>query len=482
MTSSQLRFRRAVVIGSSMTGLMNARVLSEHFEQVVVLERDVLPNGPEPRKGVPQGRHIHVVLESGKKVLESLFPGLFQQMRQEGAEVIDMGRDFAWHHFGVWRPRYMSGIEMVLCTRVFLDWHVLRRVRELPNVTLREGCSVEGLLTDASGGRVTGVRVTGPEGAELLEADLVVDASGRGSHVPRWLEALGHGRPEEEQVGIDLAYTTRLYERPESEVGAWKMLIEYPRPPDSCRSGFISHVEGGRWIVSLNSYFGDSAPRDDASFLEFARSLPRPELYEALRKARPLTEPVTHRIPSSRWLHYERMEHLPDGLAITGDSVCSFNPIFAQGISVASKGVQLLAECLREHAARSPGDIRGLSVRFQRRLPDVIRVPWFLATTLDLQYPQARGTRVFGLGLLQWYVARFMEATSLEPRLYHQLNQVLHLKSGLGALLQPSVALRVLAYGLKSFFVPLSRRANVDIFPPPPEHALPPGRELLKAV
>ncbi len=468
MNNTPSRPRRAVVIGSSMAGLMNARVLSEHFEHVTVVERDKLPDGPEPRKGVPQARHIHVVLESGKQTLEALFPGLFEDMRREGAEVIDMGRDFAWFHYGIWRPRYVSGIEMVLCTRVFLDWHVARRVRALPNVTLREGCSVEGFVMDASGERVTGVRVKGPQGEEALEADLVVDAGGRGSHVPKWLEALGYGRPEEEAVGIDLAYTTRLYQPPPEARPDWKMMIEYPRAPETRRGGFISQVEGGRWVVSLNSYFGDATPTDDASFLDFARSLPRPELHQALLGATPLTDPVTHRIPSSRWLHYERMARFPEGLVVTGDSVCSFNPIFGQGISVASLGVKLLGECLREQAARSPGDLRGLARRFQQRLPSVIRVPWFLAATLDLKYPQARGSRRVGLGLLHWYVGRLLEATSLDSGVYHQLNQVLHLKRGLDGLLQPAVSLPVLAYGLKSFFVPLARRANVDVFPPGP--------------
>lgn len=466
MESRHRRFGRAVVIGGSMAGLVNARVLSEAFEQVVVLERDALPQGPQAHKGVPQARHVHVVLESGKQALEALFPGLFARMRAEGAEVIDMGRDFAWFHFGVWRPRYVSGIEMVLCTRPFLDWCVRREVLALPNVTLREGCAVEGLCTDASRGRVTGVRVKGPQGEETLEADLVVDASGRGSHVPQWLQALGYGRPEEEQVGIDLAYTSRLYAQP-AEARAWKMLIEYPRPPESCRSGFISEVEDGKWMVSVNSYFGDETPTDDRSFLEFARSLPRPEIYEALRHARPLTEPVTHRIHSSRWLHYERMR-LPEGLLVTGDSVCAFNPVFAQGISVACLAARLLQDCLRQQAARSPGDVTGLARRFQRKLPGLIRLPWFLAATLDLQYPQATGARPAGLRLVQWYVGRLLECTSLDAAVYHQLNQVLHLKRGLGALLRPSVALKVLAYGLKSLFVPLPQRANTEVLPPSP--------------
>ncbi|MGZ3458715.1 MAG: FAD-dependent oxidoreductase, partial [Archangium sp.] len=421
------------------------------------------------RKGVPQGRHVHAVLDTGRRVLDELFPGMLQRMQAEGAEVIDTGRDFAWHHFGVWKQRYTSGISVFLCTRVFLEWHLHGRVAALPNVELRENSSVEKLLTDAAKQRVTGVGVKGPAGEESLQADLVVDASGRGSRAPQWLEAMGHGRPEEEQVMIDLAYTTRLYERPASAQRGWNLLIQYPCPPSSWRAGFISNVEGGRWIVSLNGYFGDHAPTDPNGFLEFARSLPRPDLYHFIQDAKPLSEPVIHKVKSTRWLHYERMSGFPEGFVVLGDAVCALNPIFGQGMTVACLGARLLQDCLREQARRSPGDLQGLAERFRQRLPGVIRLPWFLTSTLDLQYPQATGRRLPGLGLVHWYIRRLLERTSRDAAVYHQLNRVLHLEAGLGAILQPSVALPVLGYGLQALITPLAERANTDILPPAPE-------------
>ncbi|WP_343211115.1 FAD-dependent oxidoreductase [Archangium violaceum] len=238
-------FGRAVVIGSSMAGLLSARVLADHFEKVILLERDHRPEGPQPRKGVPQGPHIHVLLDTGRRLLDGFFPGLFQDLREQGAELIDSSGDLAWHHFDVWKARYTSGIPLLLCTRTFLEWNVLRRVLALPNVELREGCSAERLLTDPARQRITGVQLKGPSGEEPLEAALVVDASGRGSRAPQWLEALGYGRPEEEQVGVDLAYTSRLYARPASFQGEWSALMQYPCPPSTWRAGFISNVEGG---------------------------------------------------------------------------------------------------------------------------------------------------------------------------------------------------------------------------------------------
>ena len=462
-------FGTAVVIGSSMAGLLSARVLADHFDRVLLLERDRRPGGPVPRKGVPQGPHIHVMLDTGRRLLDGLFPGLMQHLEEQGAELVDSSRDVAWHHFDVWKTRYTSGIPLLLCTRTFLEWHVLRRVLALPNVELHEGCSVEGLLTDPSGRSVTGVRLKAPEGETPLQADLVVDASGRGSRAPQWLEALGFGRPEEEQVRVDLAYTSRLYEPPARFQGEWKALMQYPNPPSNWRTGFISAVEGGRWLVTLNGYFGDHAPTEPEGFLEFARSLPQPELHAWLRDAKPLGPITLHKVKESRWRHYEQLPRFPEGLVLLGDAVCAFNPVFGQGMSVASLGAELLQACLGEQVRRSPGRMEGLAQRFRKRLPEAIRLPWFMSTSMDLYYPQATGRRRPGLGLLHWYIRRMLERASRDAAVHHQFNRLLHLRSGLGAVLQPSVALPVLAHGARALFVPLRERANTDTLPTLPE-------------
>ncbi|WNG38410.1 hypothetical protein F0U61_35580 [Archangium violaceum] len=464
-SSARRRYGHAVVIGSSMAGLVNARVLADHFEKVTVLERDERPAGPEPRKGAPQGQHVHLLLEAGKRVLEELFPGLTRETQGSGMNVIDSSRDMAWQHFGVWKVRVPSGIESVLCTRPYLEWSVFQRVKALPQVEIRENVTVEALCTDAEKTRITGVKVKGPGGEETLEADLLVDASGRGSRSPRWLEELGYGRPEEEKIGIDLAYTSRLYKRPAGFQDDWKLLVQYPRAPEGWRAGFISHVEGDRWIVSVNGYFGDHAPTDDKGFLEFARSLPRPGLYDYIQDAEPLTAPVTHKIPTSRWLHYERLPRFPERLIVTGDAVCAFNPIFGQGMTTASLGAKLLGELLTGKEPHTPGDLNGVSEQFRRKLPGIIRIPWFMTSVMDMHYPQATGTRPPGVGILHWFFGRLIELTSVDANVYHQFLRVLHMRDGLESLLQPGMALPLLAYGAKSLFVPLAERANVHRMP-----------------
>ncbi|MDY7228508.1 NAD(P)/FAD-dependent oxidoreductase [Hyalangium rubrum] len=465
---SEKRFGRVIVIGGSMAGLLGARVLSDHFEQVIILERDPEPNGPEARKGVPQGRHAHGLLDAGLHVLETLFPGLMREMYSEGAERMDMGRDAAWYTAGSWKTRYISGIELILCTRTWLEWKVRGRVAALPQVELRSSCAVEGLITDPAHTRVMGVRFKTPEGEETLMADLVVDAGGRGSRAASWLEALGYGKPEEEEIRLRLAYTSRFFEPPPNYRGDWKMMAMFPRAPEQSRGGFIARVEGGRWLVTLHGYFGDDPPRDDKGFLEFARSLPQPDIYEAIRDAKPLTEAVVHKIPSSRMLHYERMENFPEAFVLLGDSVCALNPVYGQGMTVCSLSAQLLGQTLVEHKRASPGTMQGLSRRFQRKLSQLLSIPWMMGTTMDLKYPQAQGQRFPGLGLLHWAFGTLIDLTSVSTLACRQFYEVMHMRRGMAALLRPDLLAAFAAYGLKSLFVPLPRRANVDTLPRAP--------------
>lgn len=474
MQSNERGAGHAIVIGGSMAGLLSARVLSEQFEKVIVLERDPLPAGPEARKSAPQGRHIHALLETGVNILDGLFPGMLQELEREGADLIDMARDAAWLQSGSWKVRFEGGPRSILVSRPFLEWKVRGQVSALPNVEVWQGHGVEELLMDAARTRVTGVKVKGPDGERVLEGGLVVDTSGRGSRAPQWLETLGYGRPEEEQVGIDVGYTSRLYERP-AGFDEWKILAVSGRAPAARRSGFIANVEGGRWIVSLNGYFGDHAPTDEAGFLEFARGMPSPHIYEYIRHAKPLTAPVSHKVPTSRWLHYEKMARFPEGFVLLGDTVCALNPVFGQGMTVACMGAKLLGE----HVARartSPGGLyQGLARHFQKDLGKIVGLCWFLTTTMDLAYPETRGKRPFGLKAVQWSVQNMIDLTSLDAKSCHAFYEVLHMRKGMEGLLQPGFVAALMAYNLKSLLVPREQRANLTTLPPAPGGRTPPA-------
>ncbi|HYO53901.1 NAD(P)/FAD-dependent oxidoreductase, partial [Archangium sp.] len=223
-----------------------------------------------------------------------------------------------------------------------------------------------------------------------------------------------------------------------------------------------------RWIVSLNGYFGDHAPTDDEGFLEFARKMPTPHLYEYIRNAKPLTPAVSHRIPTSRWVHYEKMARFPEGFVLLGDTVCALNPVFGQGMTVIGLGAKMLGE----HVARartSPGGLhQGLSRGFQKELSKLIGLCWFLTTTMDLAYPEARGKRPFGLKAVQWSVMNMIDLTSLDAKCCHAFYEVLHMRKGLEGLLQPEFVAALLTYNLKSLVVPREKRANLTTLPPAP--------------
>jgi 2-polyprenyl-6-methoxyphenol hydroxylase-like FAD-dependent oxidoreductase len=178
-TSNRNR-NRVVVIGGSMAGLLATRVLADHYEQVILVERDNFPPPGEQRRGVPQGRHTHGLLASGRQVLDRLFPGISDQLTQNGAVEGDIVRDSRWFMEGACLSRPESGLNGLLMSRPLLEGAVRTRVLSLPNVTTRQNCDVEGLAATPDNRCVTGVKTDG----QVVPADLVVDASGRGSHAP----------------------------------------------------------------------------------------------------------------------------------------------------------------------------------------------------------------------------------------------------------------------------------------------------------
>ena len=247
-----------------MAGLVAARVLADHFERVSVIERDRASAEPEARKGVPQGRHIHVLLESGARVLARQFPGLFDELARNGVPSFDSSRDVRWFHHGVWKQRFASGLVMRSASRPLLEACVRERVAARPELHFIEGNEAAALSMDEDRRRVNGVRL-GREG-EVLAADLVVDASGRGSRTPQWLRELGLPEPEESRVDIRLGYASRIFRIPPDPARDWQMLAVYAQAPRSTRYAVVFPLEGDRWIVTLAGCLEDYPPGDESGF------------------------------------------------------------------------------------------------------------------------------------------------------------------------------------------------------------------------
>lgn len=435
----------AVVVGGSITGLLAARVLSHHFATVTVIERDHFPTGPEWRKGTPQARHVHVLLKQGERILDRYFPDLLADLRVAGADRVDMAGETRWFHFGGWKARFDSGMDMSCQSRGFLEWKIRSHLERQHNVRILEGHDVTGF--QRVGQRLVGVRISarGEDATDReLSADLVVDASGRGTRTPQWLEQLGFTAPPVTEVGVDVGYASRFYRRPRRPPTDWKVLLIYPKPLGT-RLGVIIPVEGDRWMVTLVGWFGDHPAADEAGFSEFMQSLPVPDLYLAIRDAEPASPIAVHKFPSNLRRHYERVRTMPEGLIVIGDALCSFNPIYGQGMTTGSMAAVTLDEHLaaqrRRHGA---GDLTGFSSRFQRQLARVIGSAWLLTTSEDLRSPQAQGRRPRWIGLLHWYTAKIHRLAWRDPFVGACFLRVMHLTEPATALFHPAVIVRAL--------------------------------------
>jgi 2-polyprenyl-6-methoxyphenol hydroxylase-like FAD-dependent oxidoreductase len=426
----------AIVMGGSMAGLLAARVLRDFYDKVTVVERDSFPLDAVYRRGVPQARHAHALLASGRRVLDQLFPGISGDLIQRGVSVTD-STQCRWFLEGGCHVRMASGLESLLVSRPFLENTVRQRLLDFPNVQARENFAVEGLVTDAQG-RVTGI--TG--GGETISANLVVDATGRASHSPQWLAALGYSKPHEERVEIGVAYTTRHFRRrPKDLDGILAAII--PPTPLGKRGGVIVAQEGDRWIVTYTTHFGSSAPSDLPGFIEFASSLPAPYIHEVVRGAEPLGDAAATRFPASTRRYYEKLDRFPEGYLVFGDAISSFNPVYGQGMSVAA----LEAVELKDTLAKGSSN---LARRFFRRAGRVVDGPWTIAAGNDLRMREATGRRSPGLNFINWYMSKLHKAAHQDAVASLAFHRVANLLAPPQSVMAPAVALRVIRSSLRT--------------------------------
>ncbi|MEO7196579.1 MAG: FAD-dependent monooxygenase [Pseudonocardiaceae bacterium] len=432
----------AVVLGASMAGLLAARVLADVYPRVTVIDRDVLPEIGAPRRGVPQGHHVHVLHPRGREVLDELFPGFTTAVAQAGAELADaMGgvRGIFSDHL---LRQANIGLPMLLASRPFLEGQVRARVQALPGVTFLENTDIAGLTTTSDRRQVTGVRCqqsgTGRRSGrepETIAADLVVDATGRGSRTPVWLPEWGYQRPAQDQVTIGLAYSTRTYRLRPSALEPDKAIVIGGTPANP-RFGVLIALEGGRHMVTLAGILGDHPPTDPAGFAAFAANLGFPDIADAIIGAQPLGDPVAFRFPTSVRHRYERLRRFPRGLLVLGDAVCSFNPVYGQGMTVAANQALALRELLTRGSDPAPRE-------YFRAIAKTIDAPWDMAVAADLSFPGVPGTRTAKIRLANAYLPRLHAAAAHDANLGAAFVRVVGLLEEPETLLRPDRVLRV---------------------------------------
>jgi 2-polyprenyl-6-methoxyphenol hydroxylase-like FAD-dependent oxidoreductase len=422
--------KHAIVIGGSMSGLLAARVLTDYFERVTIVERDHFPANGEQRRGVPQGRHTHGLLASGRRILDELFPGISETLIAAGALDGDVVKDSRWFFEGGCLSKEPSDLRGLLVSRPVLEGTVRERVLALPNILTMQDRTVEGLVEN--GGRVSGLKIAG---AESPTADLVVDATGRGSHSPQWLEAIGFPKPHEERVEIAVAYATRLFRRCATDLNGDSVIVIPPTPAGK-RGGAMLGQEGGRWTVTLVSHFGNAPVAELGAFIDFSKTLPAPYIHEVIRAAEPLCDGAVTRFPASVRHRYEQLEKFPEGYLVIGDAISSFNPIYGQGMSSSALQAMELGKTL---AAGS----HNLARRFFKGAAKVVDMPWSIAVSNDLRMPETTGPRNAGVNFVNWYVSRLHRAAHHDQIAALAFLRVANLLAPPPSVMHPKIVLRV---------------------------------------
>jgi 2-polyprenyl-6-methoxyphenol hydroxylase-like FAD-dependent oxidoreductase len=432
---------QAIVIGGSLGGLLTATALRNHFENIIILEKDKVDDAPESRKGQPHTKHLHGLLPAGLNVMVHYFPDLLEALKDNGATVMDFAGSMHWHTHGGYRKSFDIGLPAVSSSRPLLEYLIRQRVLAIPGIQLIDQVSVKQLITSKDHKRVTGVIAGQNDHSEtkLFYADMVIDTSGRGSRTSQWLRDLGYEAPALSEVKVDVGYATRLYERsPEDPMGK-KWIFYTPHAPLEYRIGGAFPIEGNRWIVSMGGWHGEHADLNEHAFMEFARSLPMNDIYKIISTCKPLSEITQYKYSCSLRRHYEKLTHFPAGYLVLGDALCSFNPVYGQGMTSAALQTLALDELLKKNISGNK-----LAKSFFSKAAKIIDIPWGMAVGEDFRYAETTGPKPPAINIINKYLTLVHKATLKDKVVCEAFLKVMSLLKPPTSLFHPKIAWRVL--------------------------------------
>jgi flavin-dependent dehydrogenase len=435
--------KRAIVIGAGVSGLAAARAVADYFEEVMVLERDELPPGATTRPGVPQGTQAHGLLGGAVKGLRELFPGFDQDLVKAGAVRVNPGFEVLQEIPG-FDPFPMLKLNWFIysLTRPLVELTMRRCLEQQANISLRGGSRVLEIVGTPDGARVTGVRCQTADGPDEIPADLVIDASKHGSLTLSFLKSTGQPVPDETTIGVDIRYATALFELAPGALSEFNAIVTFPKAPESVNAGYLLPVENNFYQLLLIGRGDDIPPTDGAAFVEYARKLGTPTIYNAMKSAKQLGEVARYGFPESKWRHFGLLDRFPRGLLPIGDAICCLNPVYGQGITVAVMEANTIRRLLKVNA-RKADPLAMLGSHFLTEVEALLEEPWAMSAIPDFVYPETRGNRPKDLDDRLQFQNALLHLTTRDADLMELLVEVRHLLKPMSELNEPGIVRRV---------------------------------------
>ncbi|WP_372654621.1 phosphatidylglycerol lysyltransferase domain-containing protein [Halobacteriovorax sp.] len=431
----------ALVVGASFTGLLTAKVLSGFYKEVIILDKGGPAEGPTVRKSVPQMGQHHILLSRGRSILENILPGIDGELSQYGSELIDYvldGRLFT--EYGEC-PRFESNIMIRPTSRVLLDYRIRERVRSVKNINIIYNAKWNNLILNSDKSKVLGVKYLTNGEEKSLSADLIIDASGRNSSLIKTFEKNDISVADSKRVNPYVGYATCAYEIPES-LTDFKLMEIASAAPSNPRAAGLWKIEGNKWLLALIGSNKEYPSADPDEFLEFARKLTHPHIYNIIKKSKPISDISLYRGPVNEWRQFSKMKNFPNQLLVLGDALATFNPLYGQGMSIALTEILLVQELLKDN-------VRTIGKKHQLLINNKVKAAWPMAISEDLKWPLTDGSKITLHDKISiWYSELLLPLSTYNKRVVMTFLQIANLEKDPYALVSPSILKDIVAHYL----------------------------------